>query len=449
MKGKLSFLVMALAIGVITPVVTSCGQNKTDYVSQCVLTDYIELTSAEGKNFLDNGIGKATVKKYIDGDTTHFYQEDNRVVKSRYIGVDTPESTGQIEPWGKAASNFTKSKLEAAKTIVLTTDMTDIGKPAATDSTGSRFKTFVWFSEKENAALSELKLLNLLLVQEGFSTGKGMSGSPLTHFFTDADLQAQELKLHMWKGTDPDFYEGPAFETTLEAMAQAYDEDGDESSYNGAKVRFKAIVNKLSGTYDAYLYANSEDGSRKYGIYVFAGYKSYSPLRTLGNEVEIVGTYTLYMGNPQITSVKYDTFNYDPETDMKVISRGNPYSIETVDALTAASRESINMVYRVENLTCYQGRTEIDQTTQQPSGALTLRCTDDDGNDLSIRVPDDVWALDENGSRVTDATYFVGKKLTAVGAITFFAPNEDDPINGYYQIKLCAKEDLTIVSSGE
>ena len=107
------------------------------------------------------------------------------------------------------------------------------------------------------------------------------------------------------------------------------------------------------------------------------------------------------------------------------------------------------MVYRVENLTCYQGRTEIDQTTQQPSGALTLRCTDDDGNDLSIRVPDDVWALDENGSRVTDATYFVGKKLTAVGAITFFAPNEDDPTNGYYQIKLCAKDDLTIVSSGE
>lgn len=448
MKARLSILVAALTIGA-TIHLSSCS-NKTDYVAQCKLTDYVTYTDISSMNFLDKGIGYATVKKYIDGDTTHFYQAESRqrLVKSRYIGVDTPESTGQIEPYGKKAANFTRSTLEKAKTIVLTADVTEIGSPATVDSTGSRYKTFIWYSEKENAKLSDLRLLNLLLVQEGLSTGKGMSGSPLTDYFTNADLQAQDLKLNIWSGKpDPDFDDGEASVTTLEAMAQAYDEDGYETSYNGAKVRFRGIVYKLSGSYDAYLFQEAEDGSRKYGIYIFAGYKSYTPLRTLGAEIEVVGTYTIYMGNPQITNVSYDAFNYNEETDMKIISRDNEYSIDTVGVDVAATRESINMIYKVEELECYSGKTEIDATTEQPSGALTLRCVDSQERELSIRVPEDVWAKDQEGNRITDATFFQGLVLTVIGAINFFAPDEEDPNYGYYQIRLCDSADLTIVRS--
>lgn len=451
MKTKLSFLVASLALGVMTPMMVGCQSKKTDYVGQCVLTDYIDLTSAEGKNFLDNGIGYATVKKYIDGDTTHFYQveETKRLVKSRYIGVDTPESTGKIEPWGKAASNFTKETLSKAKTIVLTTDTTEVGQAASTDSTGSRFKTFVWYSKQENAPLNKLRLLNLELVQEGFSTGKGMSGSPLTHFFTDADLQAQELKLNMWSGDDPNFYTGAPTQTSLEEMAKEYQANGYESKFHGKKVRFTGIVYKASGTYDAYLYSVGSDG-QKYGIYVFAGYKTYKPLQTLGAEIEVVGNYTIYMGNPQVTNVNYDAFKYDSNTDMKIISRDNPIDIDTISAADAAQRKSINMVFQVNNLTCYSGHTEIDATTQKPSGALTLRCRDIEGDELSVRVPDDVWAMQEDGTtRVTDASYFVGKTVNVLGAITFFAPDEEDPEEGYYQIKLGHKEDLTYASTND
>lgn len=452
MKNKLSLLVVTLALGVVAPALSGCNKKKKiDYVGQCVLTDYISFTSAEGKNFLDNGIGAATVKKYIDGDTTHFYQveDDPRLVKSRYIGVDTPESTGQIEPWGKAASNFTRSTLSAAKTIVLTSDTNEVGNAAQVDSTGGRYKTFIWYSKKENAPLKELRLLNLELVQEGFSTGKGMSGSPLTHFFTDADLQAQELGLNMWSGDDPNFFTGAPTETSLEAMANEYKNKGYESSFHGKKVRFRGIVYKRSGTYDSYLYSIGSDG-KKYGIYVFAGYKNYTPLKTLGAEIEVVGNYTIYMGNPQITNVNYDAFNYDPNTDMKIISKDNPTNIETITAANAVSRENINMVYQVNNLTCYSGHTEIDATTKKPSGALTLRCRDAEGDELSVRVPDDVWVMEEDGTtRVTDATYFVDKTINVLGAITFFAPDEDDPEEGYYQIKLGSKEDLTYASTGE
>ena len=38
---------------------------------------------------------------------------ENGVLKARYIAINTPESTGSIEPWGKKAANFTKTKLQS------------------------------------------------------------------------------------------------------------------------------------------------------------------------------------------------------------------------------------------------------------------------------------------------------------------------------------------------
>ena len=41
------------------------------------------------------------------------------VVKARFLGIDTPESTGTIEPWGKASSAYAKEVLYSAYSIVL------------------------------------------------------------------------------------------------------------------------------------------------------------------------------------------------------------------------------------------------------------------------------------------------------------------------------------------
>ena len=55
---------------------------------------------------------EVTVKQFIDGDTTHFYVPEyvraGGVLKGRYLAINTPESSGKIEVWGKAASAFTK-----------------------------------------------------------------------------------------------------------------------------------------------------------------------------------------------------------------------------------------------------------------------------------------------------------------------------------------------------
>ena len=51
---------------------------------------------------------EVTVKQYIDGDTTHFHVPDDLVpggvLKARYLSINTPESTGKIEEFGKKAS---------------------------------------------------------------------------------------------------------------------------------------------------------------------------------------------------------------------------------------------------------------------------------------------------------------------------------------------------------
>ena len=59
-----------------------------------------------------------TLKKCVDGDTAWFYI-DEKEVKVRFLYIDTPESTKEIEPYGVAASEFVADKLESAKQIEL------------------------------------------------------------------------------------------------------------------------------------------------------------------------------------------------------------------------------------------------------------------------------------------------------------------------------------------
>ena len=107
MKKILAF-VLTLILGVC---VVSCGGSSSsqslqpvDYVSQFKL----DMTSSTLKQ-------EVTVKQCIDGDTTHFYTDaigTNGFIKTRYLCIDTPESTGQVQKWGKTASLFNKEDID-------------------------------------------------------------------------------------------------------------------------------------------------------------------------------------------------------------------------------------------------------------------------------------------------------------------------------------------------
>ena len=93
---------------------------------------------------------EVTVKSFIDGDTTHFNIPDDffvgHTLKARYLAVNTPESTGKIEEYGKAASRFTREKLEQAVSIILESD-SDVWN---VDSTGGRYLVWVWYKTAES-----------------------------------------------------------------------------------------------------------------------------------------------------------------------------------------------------------------------------------------------------------------------------------------------------------
>ena len=147
------------------------GDGSIDYVhngSVKLKLDY------KDHDFFEDGIGQVTVLTYIDGDTTHFnnvYGDKSTTLKSRYYGIDTPESTGAVQPFGKKASHFTEEKLRNAAangTIVVSSPFStaeDGGKGVydkpKTDSTGSRYLSLVWINETvKNAPVESLVLLN-------------------------------------------------------------------------------------------------------------------------------------------------------------------------------------------------------------------------------------------------------------------------------------------------
>ena len=120
-----ALLVLSLAAcGGTTPTPTQEPDETWEYTRNPELTDFatqVTLDAADlEQDFDQTGVGLVTIDQYIDGDTVHFWNySKNTILKVRFLGIDTPESTGKIEPWGKPASIYTKTKLATAEAIAL------------------------------------------------------------------------------------------------------------------------------------------------------------------------------------------------------------------------------------------------------------------------------------------------------------------------------------------
>lgn len=298
-------LVGLLALGSVS--LASCGKVKMiDYAhdgSAQLQLDYV------GHDFFVDGIGEVTLKSHIDGDTAHFYPKvghTNTVLKARFYGIDTPESTGAIQPWGKAASNFTKEKLKNASehgTIVISSPASTYAEPQP-DSTGSRYLSLVWINEtKQNAPKEELVLLNLWIVQEGLSWAKNVSAVPeYADVFQSAQDQAEKLKLYLWSGEDdPDYNYGAYNETSLldikYEIAEFIEDQDHVNAFNGANVIFNGTV---SGYANNSLYVQEfyptdpehpENGGEYAGINIFTGMTAIpSKYINVGTYIKVAGT---------------------------------------------------------------------------------------------------------------------------------------------------------------
>lgn len=330
---KKLILITASCLGL---VVTSCNETSShvDYSEEAKL-----VLEYENKTFLNDGIEEVDLKTAIDGDTAHFTNKNDGIIKCRFYGIDTPESTGKIEPYGKAASNYTKEKLENADengTIVISIPQDEYQTPQ-TDSTGTRYLALIWINEtKEHAPINELKLLNLLLVQDGYSDLKNATDMErLEPIFRNAWEQAKREKLNLQSGEDdPLFNYGEYEDTSLldikieieNTILKVNNGESYTNAYDGKKVR---IVGTVTGYANNILYIQNfyskENGARKESG-EYAGVNVYTGMAAIPSKYSKVNTYIQLCGTCvdsenfgfQISGATFKTRPQD-ENDAKVL----------------------------------------------------------------------------------------------------------------------------------
>ena len=235
----------------------SSSSSSSSLTSSSTHVDYINQEGAKLKldytdrSFMTDGVAQVSLAFAIDGDTAHFYEltdtSKTNLIKTRFYGVDTPESTGSVEPWGHAASDFTEDKLNEANkngTIVITAAQETYGVPSF-DSTGSRYLALVWVNLTEkNAPFETLTLLNLWLVQEGYSYTKNVNNMPsYEDLFFAAEAQARKEKLHLFSDEeDPDYPKGDYEMTTLIEIKREIEKNLADSTYQNKYNNKRVIV---------------------------------------------------------------------------------------------------------------------------------------------------------------------------------------------------------------
>lgn len=259
-----------------------------------------------------------TVRTFIDGDTTHFSVPSevipDGVLKARYLAVNTPESTGKIEEWGKRAALYTKEKLAGAESIWIESDTSSWNL----DSTGDRHLVWVWYRTGTD---EEYRCLNLELLQEGLALPSSSANNRYGSYCMAAIDQAKREKLCVWSGEkDPDFFYGDAVELTL-AELRAHIAD-----YNGVKVAFEGNITINSGNT---VYSEDVDPETGcvFAIPVYYGFSmngSGLDILSVGNRVRIVGTVQYYEGGEswQVSGLKYRQMRPDDPSNIKLVRKG-------------------------------------------------------------------------------------------------------------------------------
>lgn len=291
----------------------SCGSyiaDNTEHYDD--ITKTLKLSkSYEGKSFLTDGIGEATVVAYTDGDTTRFLLSNGEQIVVRYYSVDTKESTGDVEKWGKAASNFTKDQLKKAEKVVLeATDST-----AQHDSYGVRYLGYVWYRE---AANQDFKCLNLELVENGYSenTGSATDKFPYNSYFDKANKFAQSIKLRLYSDLDDPLFSKDPIPMTIKEFRENPDAYYNSDTESGSKVKITGYLASLhissSGTY-TFTASQVIDG-QVYNIDLYAGYVSAAASSMpIGHLYEIVGLVAKHNGSYQLSGISYNPI-YQQET---------------------------------------------------------------------------------------------------------------------------------------
>lgn len=433
MKNKfLSLLCLLLCLLAMPLLASGEAGDAVDYASSITLNMASETVKTE-----------VTVKTFVDGDTTHFFVPESvmasGVLKARYLAINTPETTGKIEEYGKKAAQFTREKLSNATSIIIESD--DGAWNA--DSTGGRYLVWVWYKTE---GMTEYRNLNIEILQNGLAIANSSAQNRYGSVCMKAISQAKAQKLNVYSGEpDPDFYYGEAVELTLKELRCNLE------AYNGMKVAFNGIITTSSNN-TVYIEEYDPETDMYFGMAVYYGYgltgTGLSILK-VGNEARIVGTLQYYEagGTWQVSGLTYKMMKPKDPGNIQKLSEGHTpaYTLTTADRFVNGQvnidTEEESLVYAyaplamstsvsMNDLVVKSVYTTVDEESSS-YGAMTLTC-EQNGVEVTVRT---AVLTDAQGKVVTEDA-FIGKTIDVKGVVDFF--------EGAHQIKVFSMKNITI-----
>lgn len=127
---------------------------------------------------------QVVLSECIDGDTSKFETSEG-IKTTRFLAIDTPESTTKTEEYGKEASNFTCEKLKKAKIISLEFD-----KSSNLYDKYNRLLAWVWVDD----VLLQDEIIKAGLGEVAYLYGK----YTYTSLLQDHQAVAEANKLKIW-----------------------------------------------------------------------------------------------------------------------------------------------------------------------------------------------------------------------------------------------------------
>lgn len=471
MKKIYRILLLVLVFAFVLSVFVACDKNDNSKCKDrhnwlngvCTVCEakyeFVDYTS-DLKLDMDSKTAKYTssnlLRLFVDGDTTHFNVptsiDAEGVFKARYLAVNTPESTGQVEPYGKLASDFTHETLQKAVdnggSVLLESD-TDDGLWNA-DSYG-RFLSWVWYQPSKGA---DYRNLNLELLQNGYGYGSHPGGNRYGEACVAALAQAIDAKLIVHSNLkDPDFYYGKAIEIVLKELRTHF------TKYEGKVVAFEGIVAKYCNN-SSYVQWFCEEDNMYYGIPVYYN-GSDTDIKTalaVGSKVRVVGNVSQFNEMWQVSGITYNAYNLnDPKNttllqancdiSIREITIEEFFSNKTVSVYDYEAEADKDVTYKLSELimgtTVTMKNLEVIDvyTTDSGSskGAISLTCKVGD-KEITVRTEKLYKDDGDGGFILATEDEFMGQIIDVEGIVDHFTLNSHDE----YQIRVVSYDDIVI-----
>ena len=136
---------------------------------------------------------EVSLKKCVDGDTAWF-TVNGKSIKTRFLAIDTPESTTKIEPYGKEVSEYTCDLLSSANKIEIEYD-------SNSDKKDKYDRHLVWIFVDD-------KLLQLDLIKNGFAKVAYLYGDyKYTILLQNAESKAKKNNIGIWNDNNDTNYD--------------------------------------------------------------------------------------------------------------------------------------------------------------------------------------------------------------------------------------------------